>query len=425
MRRLVQTSGRGKQLKGGALFIAIVVSVIVAIILLMFIMIAQFGQLSVSQLNQNTQLRLNLRSAFEIVQSKYFTAEQNNRWFKNNVNNDSIKITKLNWGAYNVVVCRTKNNHHILSQAGVFGTFMSADTGLMVADNGRQVGMSGNIVLKANCFLPSGGIKPAFIEGQSYQGSSQNSIFIKKAQASIPMPRSEFIDAVTKQFDESVWTDSITSAIPPALNQPFTSKTVVLNSTTLKLQNVKIQNNVKIKCANELEIDSTCVLENILIICKKVKFKKGFKGTVHVIATDSIVVDKRCHFKYPSSFTLLNSVDANTNLKTINFDADCKFYGGLLAINNPGKSNASKVLVKLNQSSEINGFVYSSDYMHVEGVLNATLISGSLLLKTPSAVYENHLLGCEINPRKHASILAIPSIFTNQSKLVCCKKINI
>jgi len=414
-----------KKVKGGALFIAILISIIVGILLCMFIMLANFNQRSVTNLTQSSQLYYNLKSAFEIAQSDYFTEESNNKWIKNSTNDDSIKIKKTQWGAYILINAQTKNRHHSLSQAGLYGTYMTADSGLVVSDNSRPIGLSGNIVFKASCYLPKSVIKPAYIEGQSYIGSAQNSGFIKSSPVSISEINESILKKIKEQKNVSVYNDSSVSGVLTNTNHSFNKKTILWQTPSVKLSNLNLKNNIKIMCSGNIEIDSSCHFDNILIVCSKIKFKQGFKGSVHVLAEDSIITEKKCEFQYPSSFTLLADGSSENNLCSIIMEEDCVFFGGMIAVNNNSSSNSSKVFIKLNAKSEVNGFIYSNNYTHVEGKLNATVITNALLLKTPSAVYENHILGCEIDPKKYAPILAIPLLFKNNSKLQCCKKVNI
>lgn len=424
MNRLAEkiSSAFKHKLNGGALYIAIIVSIVIGVLLSMFILLAQYNQRNMIVFNQSTQLYYNLKSAFEIAQSNYFTPELNCKWFKNSTNDDSIKIKKINWGSYLLIHAQTKNRHQSLSQAGLYGTFMYSDTAIIVSDNSRPIGLSGRIEFKSNCYLPKAGTKPAFIEGQSYQSSSQNSTFIKYSIGSIPEINETIIKGLKEQFEVSIYTDSIVSQLPEKINHSFGAKTIVYEGSG-NLSRKRWQNNIKLVCRNNLEVDSSCHFDNVLIVCKKIKFKQGFKGSVHVMASDSIITEKKCEFSYPSSFTLLSKEDNSTNLKCILMNEDCRFFGGIIAVNQ-SKLNDSKVFVKLNATCKINGLIYSSDYMHIEGQLNATIITNVLLLKTPSAVYENHMLGCEINPKKYSHVLSIPLLFKTNSKLQCCKKVN-
>jgi hypothetical protein len=406
------------RLKGGALYIAIIAGIVIGIILIFFILLAKYNLRTVTTLSMNVQLAQNLKNGIEIAKSDYFSETQNGHWIKNTFNDDSISISRKGWGAFLLVTVRTKNRRHSMAYSGLYGTTLGADTGLLVADNSRPVGFSGNIILKANCYLPKAGIKPAYIEGQSYNGASQNSAFIKASPGDIPEANEAFRNSVRMQLGTSRTydDDSIISNFPLSLMHPFSAKTIVLNPGRT-LAHVSLKGNIKIM-SYELLVDSSAHLEDVLIVCGKIKFGKGFRGTVHVVAKDSITAGEDCRFSYPSSFVLAAEND-ESSLKCVQFGNDCIFSGAVIALN--VMSGGGKVFVKLNGKSEVNGFIYSHDYMHVEGKLNASVICSKLLLKTPSAVYENHLLGCEIDPKKYAGIIGAPVIFKRAGNVVCCK----
>ena len=374
---------------------------------------------------QESQLYFNLKSGFQLAQSSYFSKEQNDRWLKNQENDDSIKIKKLNWGAYLLICTQTKNRHHSLSQSGLFGTYMTADTGLMVSDNSRPVGLSGSISFKSPCYLPRAGIKPAYIEGQSYLSSSNNALYIKSSPHLFPQLNAHFLQGLEEEQNGlNMSSDSVVAEIPDTYIQSFDKKTMVCQTNSSRLSRLHLKNNIKLVCS-DIEIDSSCHFENILLICNKARFKSGFKGQVHVIASDSISMETNCEFTYPSSFVLLTENKKESSFRYIQFNKDCKFSGGVLAINkDQGANSVQKVFVKLCSGVEVNGLIYSSDYMHVEGLLNASVFANKLLLKTPSAVYENHILACDINPKKYAQVMSVPLIFNQGVKLMCCSNTN-
>jgi hypothetical protein len=409
-------------LKGGALYISIMVGIIISILLAMFILLARFNGRQVTVFAQSSQLQFNLNSAFQIARSAYFTKERNDIWMKNETNDDSIKIKRFYWGAYLLISAQTKNRHQHLAHTALYGTTMSADTGLVTNDNGRPLGLSGAVVFKANCYLPSAGIKPAFIEGQSYLGGGNNSVYIKKAPMQMRDVDETFKKGIEEQQNELLAaTDSLLYTFPDKISRSFSKSTLVIEGSK-NLAHLKLSNNVKIVSENEVIIDSSCHLENVLIIARKVRFKTGFKGSVHVIASDSIISEKENVFEFPSSFVLRPNSSDKT-LKCIVMGEKSIFNGGIIALGND-EQNLPDVFVKLNATGEVNGCVYSSGYLHVEGKLNANVYANRLLLKTPSAVYENHILACEIDPGKYAHLLSVPLLW-NTSVLTLSKNLGI
>jgi hypothetical protein len=404
------------RVKGGALYIAVMISVIIGVLLSLLMLLSRYTQRHVTDFVQSSQLYYNLTSAFQLAQSEFFTSENNNRWIKNSFNDDSILVKKYRWGAYYMICAQTKNRHRTLSQSGLYGVTMTSDTGLVVSDNSRVVGLSGSIIFKSNCYLPKAGIKPAYIEGQSYIAASQNSQYIKSSPAAIPSVANTLITDLREQQNEYNLQDSIVNFLPKGYNRTFSRSTVVWQMPALKLSEMHLKNNVKLIC-REIEIDSTCHFENILLVCNKVRFKSGFKGKIHVIARDSVILESESNLNYPSSLVLLPDNGNADAIRHITLGENCRFFGGILALSDGLASTAPRVLVKLHAKSEVNGLIYSSNYLHLEGKINATVIGDRLLLQTPSAVYENHMLGCEIDPAKYAHALIVPLLFNKTSDL--------
>jgi hypothetical protein len=384
--------------------------------------LARYNGKQVTVFAQNSQLHHNLMSALQLARSAYFTKELNDVWIKNENNDDSIKIKRCYWGAYVLIGTQTKNRHQRLAHIGLYGTNMSADTALVTSDNSRPVGLSGAVVFKANCYLPSGGIKQAFIEGQSYTGAGQNSSYIKNAPLQLADLDENLEKGIEAQQNELINSrDSLLYSFPNNINRSFTKNTLVIE-VSKNLSHLSLRNNIKIISENEISIDSSCHFENVLIIAKKVHFKQGFKGSVHVIASDSIISEEGNVFEFPSSFVLKPMHANDKNLKCIMMGEKSVFNGGIIAFNDEDQKEIN-VFVKLNATGEVNGAIYSSGYLHVEGKLNANVFCNKLLLKTPSAVYENHILACELDPAKYAHILSVPLLWNKQGSIMLSKNL--
>lgn len=412
------------KLKGGALYIAIIISILISVILGLFITLAYYNTQSLSIRSSVSQLELSLESGFEMACSEYFYKESQGRWQKMPFNNDSVMIKNLQWGCFNLVSVTAKNKHHRLSKTGLFGGPASADTALMVAELSRPIGLAGKIKFKGSCYLPKAGIKTAYIEGTSFSDLNSLRPYIKPAPNTIPSLDESYLKAIGDvQTELNPGTDSLISFIPDLLDHSFNKKTAVLQAGSVSLNSQVLSNNIKIISSNIITVDNTCRLSNVLLIGRKVVFKKGFKGTVHVIARDSIVTEEECEFNYPSSFCVYNATTVNSANPTISgifFGEHCKFKGGILAAND--KNSSSKLMVKVNRSFELIGNAYSSGYAEAQGSIYGSFFCNSLLLQTPSAVYENHLLNCLFDPKRYQANLTVPNWFTAKQKRYSCAK---
>jgi type II secretory pathway pseudopilin PulG len=398
------------KLKGGALYIALIISIVIGVILSVFILIGYFNQKQVISRQAYTQLLWNIQSAFQIAQSGGFAPEQNSIWIKNSFNDDSIKIKKLQWGSYNLVTVESKNRHQYVKQSGIFGMQSFKDTALMIAEVGRPINLAGKIKFAGACYLPKAGYKSTYIEGSSFIADGNLATFIKQSPQTIPEIKDQYAKNMENCFaDLNSKTDSIVGNID-VINNSFSSKTAVYQAGQLNLQSNILKGNVKLMVSGKVVIEKSAVLDGILIVAKKVFIKKDFVGSLHIIASDSIILEENCFLKYPSSLTVLRrSENTGQNLCGVFMKEKCKVQGSVMAISK--EQTGSKVMVGLNKECEVYGLVYSSNYAGIQGKVFGNVFSERLLLKTPSAVYENHLLNAELDSRKHCKSLVIPAVF--------------
>lgn len=406
-------------LKGGALYIALIISIVIGIILSVFILIGYFNHRQVIAQSALSQLQWNIESCFSITQSKYYSEEQNCKWIKSNFNDDSIKIKKLQWGAFNLISAESKNRHQYINKIGLFGQQSFSDTAIMITEVGRPINLAGKIKFSGGCYLPKDAFKPSNIEGASFSSEGNLDTYIRQAPQAIPALKQTFVKSLEYLFDNYQTTDSLVSGIDTIKN-PFTAKTALFQTIQLHLQNNVLVNNVKLIATNKVVIEKTAHLDNILIIAKKVIIKKGFVGSVNVVASDSIVVEEDCFLKYPSSLTVIVSeTNRDQIFSGIFIGEKCKIQGSVIALNK--NESSSKAIIGLNKLCEIYGLIYSSNYAGIQGRIYGNIFCMRLLLKTNSGVYENHLLNAELDSKKFGNSIVIPSIFEN-SKINKCVK---
>lgn len=410
------------KLKGGALYVAVIISILISIILSLFIVLAYYNVQSVQSQNSLMQLHLSMQGGFEMAQSNFYNTSSSGTWQKMPYNNDSVMVKKIAWGCFTLVDVKAKNAHFNIHKTGLFGAPTTMDTALMVAEQNRPIGLAGKIKFNGACYLPKAGVKSAYIEGTSFSDLNSIRPYIKQAPSYIPEIDENYLKTIEEtQSALNLYTDSLMSFIPDVLTQSFQKKTAVIQQGSITLNAQILSNNIKIIASDLITIENTCQLNNVLLIARKVIFKKGFKGIVHVIAKDSIVTEDECEFNYPSSFCVYsnaNSTTPNPIVRGIFFGTQCKFKGGLLAANNTSQS--SRMMIKLNRQFEMIGNIYSSNYTDAQGNLYGSIFCQTLLLQTPSGVYENHLLNCVIDPKTYGVHLTVPNWFKEKNKTATC-----
>jgi hypothetical protein len=411
-----------KKLKGGALYMALIISIVTGIILSSFIFIGHYNQRQVISHSISTQLQLNLESGVQMAQSETFSKTLNNKWQKIYFNDDSIRIKKLQWGAYNIINVETKKGKFSLRQNGLYGTYSLRDTSMIIADNGRPLAAAGRIKLNGNAYVPKGLIKSVVIDGQSFIADGNLKYFLKSSNEQIPELSKNFKSDIKSCVSEiNSNTDSLVSFISPESKNSFSAKTIVFQNDYINLNNCVLTGNIKL-IGRSMVIENNAQLENILIVSSKVHIRKGYRGTIHVIAQDSIIVDDDCVLLYPSSLTLLKT--GKTNVVSGIFIGDkCKIEGSIISFSEVPSSDSEmeKLAMSLGKDCEIAGLLYTTGYAQIQGKISGSIICQNLLVKTPSSAFENHLLATDIDPKKYGSSIIIPSILTNMKDLKTAK----
>lgn len=412
------------KLKGGALYISVIISILISIVLSLFIVIAYFNTRTVQSQGLLDQLKLSLESGFEIAQSNYYNSTSASGWQKMPYNNDSIQVKKLPWGCFTLIDVKAKNKHFNLHKTGLFGCLATPDTALVTTDQNRPVGLAGKIKFTAACYLPKAGVKSAYIEGTSFSELNSVRPFIKQAPSYLPEIDETYLkDAGQTQSELNQYTDSLITFIPKVLNQSFKYKTAAVQQGSIHLTDEVLANNIKLIASDIITVENSAQLNNVLLIARKVIFKKGFKGSVHVMAKDSILTEDECEFNYPSSFLVYSNITSNTNnpsVRGVFFGEQCKFIGGILATNK--KDGTSRMIIKTNRKFQLIGNLYSSDYAGAQGNIYGSFFCKTLLLQTASAVYENHILNCLLDPKKYGKNLVVPNWFRQKEKQYTCAK---
>lgn len=410
------------KLKGGALYISLIICIIIGITLSVFILIANFNQRAVLSQLLLTQLKFNLNSGINMARSADFLYSQyNNHWQQ--LNDDSIKIKKLQWGAFELIHIKTKNNRYGIEECGIYGIQASKDTALVIKEKNRALSASGKLKLNGNCYISTAGIKPAFIDGQSFDGDSRFTFFLRPAPFEVPQVKGALISSLKKcvsGFDGS--TDSLVAELPFNARHSFSSKTIFVQQQAFTLSNCNLSGNIKLigTCIN---IQNTCTLNNVLLVANKVIIQKGFKGMLHIIAKDSIILKEDCILEYPSSLTVLNQNTNSSVMKGVFIDKNCIVNGAILTLNDPQLATQSKVIVKLNKNCEVYGLIYSSCYAHIQGKVFGTVYCETPMVVTGVSNYENNIIDCELNSGLYANSLVMPAIFNNTAPYKCCKKL--
>ena len=169
---------------------------------------------------------------------------------------------------------------------------------------------------------------------------------------------------------------------------------------------IKIKGKIKIISSSRITISPKAQLEGVLIQAPEVVIENNVKGEFQVFASN-IVVGENVDLAHPSVL-LVHSDSKETSPELMIKEGST--INGLVICESDDNAPAQLLI----DGSELNGFVYNEGVTQIKGEVNGALYSSEFILKTPSAVYKNHLLNVKILVSENIKGLSFPNILEEQ-----------
>ncbi|OFX36394.1 MAG: hypothetical protein A2X08_14910 [Bacteroidetes bacterium GWA2_32_17] len=389
-------------IKAAALFYAVFISIIIALLSGFFILWTFYQNRYLDDEFIKERLVCDVNSSMNIVLEIPETLNQN----KINLFDDEVReitFQKNIWGFYQIIVCSGKWNRFNYSKKALIGDdiFSGNKVALYLCDQDDYLNVCGKTLLKGTCWLPKKGIKRAYIEGSSFSGTKFVEGEIKQSEKNLPELNKSMVDYNVAMLegkpgthDSLIWFESIQKK--DTISNDFNKKTLyVYSEQIIILENKIISGNVIIKSTKGIEIKESAQICDVVIYAPYVIIENNFQGTLQAFVTDSAKIEEDCRLIYPSVIALLNKKDSKTS-SFISIGEKTELSGALVLFREKEQQKNSSIL-KIEKDVIINGQVYCNSLVDHKGCVNGSLYCKRFILSTPSSVYENHLLNATVN----------------------------
>jgi hypothetical protein len=391
-------------LKASALYLVIVIALVIAIICSSLIVTAYYYRLQYQKTFRYDQLQTNLGSAVNILLAGQDTSYSSPKTFSLfGMDEDTVSTQRIFWGAFDIGVARS-----MIQGDTLYKTFSIADAidstkwaALYLVDDSRPFSVSGKTTITGDAYIPPAGINQAYIDNQPYTGDKQLIIGKKHdSEKDLPILDSNRIN----QFKQLIKQDhGNKSKLPDTLKNSFLVATRVFNfgSEVQTIANTRLSGNIIIFSDTTLFIDSTAVLNNVMVYARSISVKGGFHGTCQLYATDTISIAPNCVFDYPSCLGVLRP---DNNLMT-NTSEKISFYGGNLfnglIFTYEKKQNKIPPLVHISGTTKIKGMIYSQGYVEFQSFaeVDGSVFTNKFLYQNTFTRYENYINNTTINAK--------------------------
>lgn len=380
-------------IRASALYLAIIISTVIAVLTGTLITIAYFYKSEYQKNLRFKNLLSNLQSATELVLTDSIQYADNQRIDLYGEETDSIIFDKRHWGVYDLAVIKSFRLNDTLKRAFLFGHNTRQDqAALYISDENRPISVSGETVIRGTAILPKAGIKRAYVEGKPYSGKELIYGNIQTSSKTLPAISPSIIENLTLNSNDY-------SDYPTAIS---TDHSFLLDEVKYyagsELKDIRIKGNIVLFSDTVLNVLSTAKLDDVIIFAPAIVIEAGFEGRLQIFASDSIVTGKNVVFNYPSCLGIIKSENQyGAKQPQIILGINNKFNGILFSFEK--ERSTFQTMISLGKESLVLGEIFASGFVKIDkpATIHGKLSANRILIKTPSALYENYLIDVRID----------------------------
>ncbi|WP_345954244.1 hypothetical protein [Mucilaginibacter sp. PAMB04168] len=388
-------------IRASALYIAIIIALVMAVICSSLITAAYFYRLQYQRTFRFQALQNNLVSAENLLLESTGDFQEVQKRTLFGLANDTVMLQRQPWGVYEVGVARAFIQADTLSRVFSMGHGLDSAkwSALYIIDEDRNISVSGKTSITGTAYLPKAGIKEAYINSQAYQGDKRLVAGEKRnSSRTLPALNGLLLANLEHYLSQTGQANSGVSQLQDSINRSFLQPTLTLNlGKQVYTLHQRLSGNVILHSDTTLIIDSTARLENVLVFAKAIVVRSGFRGACQLFATDSLRIEQHCQFNYPSTIGVMNFDLEARGQRKLSLGQHST-VGGILLTYERAKNELLPVL-DLGKGTTITGQVYAQGLLNYQ---DGTAIQGSVhasrfLYQTAHTRYENYLINIRLD----------------------------
>lgn len=391
-------------LRASALYMVIIIVLVIGVICSAMIVAAYFYKSVYQQNFRRDALAGNLQSGINLLLTNGSQYPSETKLSLLGADNDSLIVQQQSWGVFDIGTVKAFIQTDTLKK--VFTVANTIDStkwaALYLIDEDRSLSVSGHTHIRGDVFIPKAGIREAYVNNQAYTGDKRIVIGTKKtSEKKLPDLLEQRMQAIKKFFKAPYNSDStLVKSDSTGVSFLKTTKCFNFKKTAATLSNIQLDGNIILHSDTILTIDSTAKLNNIIIYAQSIHVNSGFKGNCQLFASDSIYVDKRCEFAYPSCLGVINFDSENKVLKKLTVN-DFSVVNGLVLLSDSYESNLPPV-ISLGAHVTVSGQIYVAGLLNLKDQVRiyGSVFANRFMYQTSYTRYENYLINLDIDAVK-------------------------
>jgi hypothetical protein len=260
----------------------------------------------------------------------------------------------------------------------------------------------GNAILKGIIFLPSQGVKPGYIAGESYYGKELVQGTTRNSNTKLPELKKNYKEILEGflQFQEFNSNRFLGGNEVLKYKNSFLKPTKVWYSKNeIVLDNNNLLGNIIIKSEQKIVIKKTAILKDIMIIAPIIVIEDDVYGCFQALANKQIKVGKNCKLSYPSALVFIQEkneiLDTQKLEAPIYIDKKTEIRGSIVYFKST-KENDFKVQIMLNEETLVKGEVYCEGNVELNGKVVGSVYTEQFIVNKAGTTFINHIYNGQI-----------------------------
>jgi hypothetical protein len=373
------------------------------------------GVLFISSVNKRLELNYNMKE--HIIMDNYLSlqigASIENKGSKliAHPSGDTTLLTVKLWGSFKVIVAKTKHNKQQIKKSVLLGyKLREVLPVLYLSDNNQALKLVGDTKIEGIAYLPERGLERGYIAGKNYLNEKLLYGEQRVSKKTVPKLKFQYENLTLESFiKDTKKIKGISKDTVFDFDQPTALYTSI---EPIYLSNV-LKGNLIVHSFDSIFVSNKCKLENVILISPKIRFEKGFVGSVQVIAHEQIICEENVRLTYPSTL-ILNELKINLESENrgVILKRNTHVRGGVLLVSQA--SNLKKpIQLKMELNSLISGLVYNTGNTEIKGRIIGHLYTNSFRLIEGGGEYTNHLLDVLISSDRLPEDFIVPNWLEN------------
>lgn len=296
-------------LKATTLPVVMVISVLILLVVLFVYSWWNMNFLYYSTYHYKKQQQENLNSAIVLYSNdSTFLPEYNEEKTFQLYETDSasqVGFFSQQWGFYESL--RVSSHNANFSSTRLLGKKQECDhrAAFWLCDRNRALSLTGETEIRGRIFIPLNGINYTEIDGEYYKG--EEILYSRMSIAGTQLPA---IDSTSLVFAENLNEYRDRSDRLPATTKTYYSFHEPTNyfNVSENTDEIILRGNA-VLFADDLKISASSEINEAIIVARKVTIENGFKGSLQIFCSDTVLIKENVTLQYPSGIYLDAEID--------------------------------------------------------------------------------------------------------------------